>query len=449
MLFNSIILKQLLNPTKVYNLESFKPAKGFCYDSRKIKKGQAFIAVKGKYQDGHDFIAQAVKRGARVVIAEKLPRIKTKACFFKVKDTYSSLKAIAHYIRMKKKPFVFAITGSVGKTTTKEMLDFLLKKRLTVAKNEKTENNILGLAKTLFNLKNQKVLVVELGTNHPGEIKDLAAIVHPDVGIITFVKPVHLEGLGTLAGIFKEKTSLLKANPEIKPVLNRDDEHLVNVKSTKKIYWFGKEKGNYVQAELLKEKMGEATFLINGAFKLVMPPGKSVFIANALAAIAAARLLGLNLPYLVKRLNSFKAYPFGRMQILKKRGMLFVNDAYNANPFSVEQAINTASKFPQKVKIIVIGDMLELGKQSSRYHKYLAKNIISAGFNYCLTYGKLAKFLGTELKILGYNKVLHCLSQNEAALSIMKIARKAKKNVLVLIKGSRAMALDKIIELCK
>jgi UDP-N-acetylmuramyl pentapeptide synthase len=221
----------------MYNLYHFKPLAGFSLDSRSLKENDGYIALKGRYHDGHEFIDEAIRKGASLVIAQKDTACKFKVPFFIVDDTYRALATVAAYIRKKKNPYIYAIAGSVGKTTTKEMLSFLLEGNCKVLKSYKTENNILGISKTLFALGDEKIVVMELGTNAFGEMEALAKIVYPDVGIITFIKPVHLEGLKTMKGIFEEKTSLLKINPAIKAILNKDDPYLRRINFCKKTYW--------------------------------------------------------------------------------------------------------------------------------------------------------------------------------------------------------------------
>ena len=368
------ILERILKPKKIYNLYHFKPVKGFSLDSRSIAKGEAFVAIKGKHYDGHAFIKRAIAKGASFVVAEEYIDIKPKVPFFIVKDSYCALKAIATYIRKKKNPFVFGITGSLGKTTTKEMLSFLIEPHFKVLKNRGTENNLLGVAKTCFALKDQEVMILELGTNAKGEIKSLAEIAIPDVGIITFVKPVHLEGLGSLRGVFDEKVSLLKVNPEATAILNKDDSYLSKIHTSNKIYWFGKSKNNHLFARMVGRADGKTTFLIQNKYKLSLSSHCEGFISNALAAISGARMLGLPLGELVKKIQDFKNLLPLRMQTQAHKGFSILNDAYNANPHSLEVAFKNLNQCPLK-KIVVIGDMLELGKRSKYYHQLLAGQV--------------------------------------------------------------------------
>jgi len=443
-------LERVVQSKEGINMYHFKPIKGFSIDSRTIKEGQAYVAIKGKHHDGHKFIKQAVTKGAVFVIAQKYIPTKRKVPFFIVEDSYKALGAVANYIREKKKPFVYGITGSVGKTTTKDILSFLLSGRHKVLKNKKTENNLLGVAKTILALQDEKVVVLELGTNARGEINTLSQISRPDIGIITFIKPVHLEGLGSLKGIYKEKPSLFEVNSKIKAVLNRDDPYLAKVKNCNKVYWFGKKNSNDLWARLVKRDNGGSVFLIQNKYKLILPEQYESFIANSLAAILGARLLGISLADLIKRMNDFNGWPPMRMQSHQVSGLSIINDAYNANPYSITTALAGLKRSRLK-KIAVLGDMLELGDKSVYYHQSLASSIIKNGFDYCLTFGEHAKHLHEQLKKSGYRKAHHFTSHKAIAQFINKRAGglKERKRYLIFLKGSRKMELEKVIDYLK
>ncbi len=442
------VLEKILKPEKIYNLYHFKPLKGFSLDSRSIARGEAFVAIKGKHHDGHSFIKRAIAKGASLIVASEYIAAKPKVPFFIIRNSYQALKSIATYIRRKKNPFVFGITGSLGKTTTKEMLSFLISPHFKVLKNKGTENNLLGVAKSCFSLRDEEIMILELGTNTRGEIESLAEIATPNVGIITFVKPVHLEGLGSLKGVFDEKTSLFKANPKMKAILNRDDPYLSKIRRSNKIYWFGKEKNNHLFARLVGRCGGNSTFLIQDKYRLSLPSYCEGFISNALAAMLGAKILGLPLKELVERIRDFKNFLPLRMQTEKHKGFSILNDAYNANPHSLQVALKSLKECPQK-KIAVIGDMLELGKKSRYYHELLAGQIKRGKFDYCLTLGKHTRYLERKLKGSGYRKAFHFPSHKAIAQFINKKigqSLRSKKRYLIFLKGSRKMELEKVIK---
>ena len=436
-------LEKLLDPVKIYNLYNFTPISGFSIDSRSIKKGQAFVAVRGKLCDGHDFIKQAVKNGASCIISQKDKSFNCKVPFYVVDDTYKSLKGICRFIREKKNPTVYAITGSVGKTTAKEMLSYLLSDYFSVLKNYKTENNILGIAKTIFSLQDEKVLILELGTNNPGEIKELSEVIRPDIGIVTFIKPVHLEGLKSLEGIFKEKISMVAANPAMKIVINKDDGYLSKINLSKNVYWFGKGRNCNLCARLIKSDTKQSTFILQDKFELTLQSGFEGFVYNALAALLGASLLRLPMDKLIEKLCGFYDFPSQRMQIEKKRDFLFLNDAYNSNPYAFCEALKFVKKFSFK-KVAIVADMLELGGKSIYYHEKLARPLKNAGFDCVLTFGEQCLYLKKALTKIGYKNAYHFSSHTGMADFVNK---RIEKGSLIFLKGSRAMRLEKVVEL--
>lgn len=440
-------LKAIVKPIKIDNRSSFEPFSGFSIDSRSIRRGEGFIAVYGTLYDGHDFIEQAIAKGAACVVAQKYIATKAKIPLLVVEDSYQALISIVSYIRNKKKPFVYAITGSIGKTTTKEMLHFILKPSFRVLANQKTENNLLGVAKTILGLRDEEVAILELGTNQKGEIKTLSTMLSPDVGVITFIKPVHLQGLGSLGNIFREKLTLRLGNHKMKLVVNRDDSYLKKLKDTKRVHWFGTKSNNDLFARCSKRDSQSCEFLIQNQYQLSLPRYREGFISNILAALLAASLKGLSLDELISRIKKFKQYPAMRMQIEKRKRLLILNDAYNANPYSLKQALNSLKDYPGK-KIAVIGDMLELGRRTIYYHRQIAPQLIKNNFDYCLTLGSHSRYLKKSLSTLGYRGAFHFSSHRDLAGFINKKIYSNTSNkqpYLIFLKGSRKMELEKVI----
>jgi len=291
-------------------------------------------------------------------------------------------------------------------------------------------------------------MILELGTNARGEIEQLAKICRPNVGIITFIKPVHLQGLGSLKGVLKEKTSLLKGNRRIKAILNKDDPYLAKIKSRVATYWFGEDKTSNLFATLVERNDKEAIFLVQGKYKLILPRHQQRFISNALAAILGAHLLGINLKKLVRKMNRFKGFLSMRMEMKRIKGFLVLNDAYNANPYSFSQALNVLKEYPLR-KVAIVGDMLELGPKAIYYHKQLAKQIMSSDIDYCFSYGKYSACIDDTLRKLGHKNSFCVDSCQKIAQTInKKIGRtpELKKRYLIFLKGSRKMELEKVIK---
>lgn len=441
------LLVRLLKPLKVYNLYHFKPIEGFSIDSRQLKAKSGFIAILGKYHDGHNFIQKAVSNGAKAVIAQKYIPTRPKVPYFVVDNTQESLAKIAEYIRKKKKPLVYGITGSLGKTTTKEMLSFLLEPQLKVLKNKRTENNFLGVCKTIISLRDEKVMILELGTNAKGEIETLANISKPDIGIVIFIKPVHLEGLKSMRGIYEEKMSLFKVKSNMKAVLNRDDPYLCRNDLSQRTYWFGQSQNNNIFAKLIERNKASSIFLVQNKYQLRLPSNREFFITNALAAILSAHLLGIPLKRLVERMNEFKDFPSMRMELKRIKGFLVLNDAYNANPYSFSKVLEIIDNYDLK-KIAIIGDMLELGKKSRYYHEQIADKLMRGHFDYCLTLGERAFYLNKKLRRLGHKKAFHFDQPKAIADFINKEFRdkiELKKRHLIFLKASRKMKLEEVL----
>jgi len=439
------LLERIFKPIKIHNLYHFRPVSGFSLDSRSLKKKNVFFALCGKHYDGHDFIKDAVDRGAGFIVSQKYIPLKKKVPFFIVDNSYEAIARAITYIRKVKKPFIYGITGSVGKTTTKEMLSFLIEPYSSICKSNKTENNILGLAKTFFSLKNEKTLILEFGTNNPGEIDLLSKISRPDIGIITSIKPVHLQGFGNLSGIFKEKISLLKSNPKMKAILNYDDFYLSQVRHNGGVYWFGKGKKCHSFARLLRRDNHNSVFLIQDKYEFSLPTHQEIFITNILAAILGASFLGISIDKSISRLTSFRGFPAMRMEAKKIKGFSILNDAYNANPYSFSEAFRVLGGFALQ-KIAVVGDMLELGKKSDYYHKQLANKILRADLKYCLIYGTKARITFQELRKMGYRKAYYFEKHKDIAEFINRKAGKNKERYLIFLKGSRMMKLEKILD---
>lgn len=433
-------LTEIISPLCIVDSRFYLPVKRISIDSRRINRKDMFIALKGKFYDGHNFIPDVYRKGVRVVISQQFPRNdKINLCTFVVDNTYKAASNLASYWKRSKAPYTVAVTGSVGKTTTKEMISYLLSGRFYVCKNYNTENNILGVIKTIFSLDEENMLVLELGTNSVGEISYLTDIVRPDIGVITFIKPVHIEGLNSLSGIFGEKVAILKYR-FTKAVLNGDDSFLRRVKR-KGTLWFGLKEDNDIYAKPIKKDFIESLYKVNGSYKLRIKQA-SFFIYNALAAISVGELLGIPLKDSVDILSNFTDYPKMHMEQVSKRGFLFMNDSYNANPFSFKEALFMMRKYKGE-KIGVFGDMKELGTTSEFYHRQLAQYILKAGFRYILLKGEDIKFTYDELVSLGSKNVYFFSSHRDIAKFIL---RYVPQGSLAFIKGSRAMEMERIIE---
>lgn len=444
--------KDIISATggKLYRLkqESFP---GISTDSRTIKEGELFIPLKGKRFDGHDFIRDAIeKKGGGTLCEEsKVARVKdTEGTIITVHDTNRAFIDIARFRRKLLDSTFVAITGSCGKTTTKEILVNITKKAFSIEFNEKNYNNIFGVCSKLISIKQSpKVGVFELGTNFPGEIRTLTEIVEPDVSVITNVNPAHLEGLGSIEGILNEKLDIFRYTKDGGTILvNRDDKLLTNYKDEKKrtLYFGIKNPGHFsltvekdlgwqgykVTLDFMGEKIRTKTRLI-GFHNLY----------NVLIASLVAFILGVGQDKIAEGVEEFEPYPMRMCPKRSKRGYTVIDDTYNANPASMYEAVKTLSLLPcEGKKILVLGDMNELGEYSSYYHRELGRHIKSMNFDCVFLFGEKiydAYFEAQKENVFYFEDIQGLLEKLTSVL---------KEGDCVLIKGSRALNMDKIVE---
>ena len=429
-------------------------------DSNKVKEGSVFVALKGERHDGHGFVGAAVRRGARCVIIHRPVRVSAlgQTTAIKVRDTLRALGDLAHYRRGKIAPKVLAITGSNGKTTTKEMVAAILEEarldgqslRGRVLKTEGNFNNLVGLPLTLLRLRRgDKVAVVELGTNHPGEIERLAEIADPDMGLITSVGAAHLEGLNSLAGVAREKGALyqnIRAGGAI--ALNLDDPWVKRLGARFKGRKITYGNRGHVRAQSWHPRgaRGQEGTLQAGRERCRVRLnylGRHN-ITNALGAAALA--LGAGTGLAAVRRGLAKVRPFSmRMQIENWRGIGIINDTYNANPDSMNAALETLAEMKCRGdKIAVLGDMFELGKHSAKEHRSLGQRAAKVGID--------------ALYLLGDRSVEVCKGALQSGMRAKQIiigrdhtdlARRLRGRVQrgdwLLFKGSRGMKMEKVL----
>ena len=423
-------------------------------DSRIVKKHEAFLAIKGNNFDGHNFINQAIDKGASCIIKE----IGSKECktseipCIQVKDTVKALGDIARFQRAKFDIPVIAVTGSNGKTTVKEMIAWVLSKRFNVLKNEGTKNNQIGLPLTLLKLESKHdAVVLEVGTNHFGEVQYLAKVCLPNIGVITNIGPSHLEFLHNLKGVFNEKYKLIEnlKHPYL-ALLNADDELLRReaMKKTKKPFILRsglKNKADF-SATAAKISGQGLEFLVNLQHKFILKTLGYHNIYNALVAITLGRLFGLKYQEISSRLASFE-FPAGRLKLIKLDKIKFIDDTYNSNPLSLKQALDTLDNFrTQGRKIFVMGDMLELGSRQSSFHSQAGRQAAKI-CDALITVGKLSKLAADAARGCGFNirNIFTCESCRDAR-DILFDKISPREDDIVLVKGSRAMKMEEIFK---
>ena len=420
-------------------------------DSRSIKKGDFFIALKGKNFNGHNFLKEALVKGASgVAVSEKFEDYGSNKAHavVSVADTTLALGDLAAFYRRKWGTPLVAITGSNGKTTTKQMLYSILEQKGKTLSNPGNFNNQIGLPLTLLKIsKDDKYIVVELGTSMPGEIGRLSGIAFPDIGIITNIGYTHLEDLKDREGVFAEKRELVN---NLKKggcaVLNGDDQFLKTLAGGTKHekIVFGLDGKGDVRADKVQTVPGGIAFNLI-VFCRAIPVKLSVYgafnVYNAMAAASAAWKLGVAPDLIRKGLETFSPARM-RMEPLKLvSGAILINDAYNSNPSSVKESVKSfVEAFSGKEKIVVLGDMLELGPKSAEYHKELGQFLAGQPLEKIFFFGPLMKNAFSSIGIRG---AFYFENKDELAAELRK---NLTQSSAVLLKGSRGMALEEIIK---
>lgn len=430
---------------------------GLNTDSRKILPGQVFLALKGDRYDGHDFIDTALKKGAAGIITEsKYTAQGTEdVVIIAVSDTLRALGDLAGWWRHQHDTQVAVITGSAGKTTTKEMAAEILELGAGTLKNPGNLNNLIGLPLTLLDLEQgHRRAVLEMGMNQPGEIARLTEIADPDIGLITNVAKAHLEGLGDITGVAEAKTELIeKISPTGTVVLNGDDELLMETASrfnrTITTYGFGRE--NHIRAEGITD-MGHKGISFDLVYKgtsasaCIRVPGKQN-LYNALAASAIAMCMEEPLDNIIKGLENFKGIK-GRFMINVLPGdIIMIDDTYNSNPFSLRASLESAKVLAAENRrmIVCLGEMLELGKETVRAHYEAGAMVAESEASHFFALGAHAEEMIKGALGKGYSPKNAAIvkSRNEMEL---KIKDTLKEGDLILLKGSRMMELDKVAD---
>lgn len=430
---------------------------GVSTDSRYIVEDNLFIAIKGDRFDGHAFISTAIERGApAIVISEKIypgtiPSIDSIGVVL-VPDTIKAYQSIARFHRRRFQIPVVAITGTNGKSTTKEMTASILSRRYRTVRNEGNYNNHIGVPMTLLSLsEGDQVLVTEMGMNAPGEIATLCGIAEPTIGVVTNVSMGHLEGLGSIGAIRKTKGELIHyLDGRGMAILNADDKNVISMAEgfEGRVVTFGiKEKGD-IKAEDIRSLGGRYSFTLKVGEESIGVGLKSIGyhdIYNALAAASVGAALGIGLDEIGQGL-AYCTHLAMRMEVINIGGVEVINDAYNANPASMNMAIDTLQDINSKgKKVLVVGDMLELGGEAVNAHREIGKRVaVSKGIDRFYTYGKLAALVAESAIDSGMEADL-VISSNSHKDIVSSLDSYLKEGDILLVKGSRGNRLEEII----
>jgi UDP-N-acetylmuramoyl-tripeptide--D-alanyl-D-alanine ligase len=433
---------------------------GISTDSRTIVEGDLFIALKGPHFDGHHYATEALKKKAGGVLIEedKVGDIRWNGDRSKtviaVKDTLTALGDIARDWRRKYGAPVVGLTGSNGKTTTKEMIAACLETTFPVLKTKGNLNNLIGVPLTLLALtEKERVVVLEMGMNVPGEIRRLTEIAEPDVGLITNIQKVHLEGLGSVERLKEEKGELFRRmRRDGTIVVNQDDPRVTDLASDypgQKIT-FGTEHPAEVMAKEIRlgDEGGTSFTLIleEEAMEIHLPLLGRHFVPNALSAVAIACLFGVDVPQIKAALEKFQPFPM-RMEVVPLQGgKTLINDAYNANPYSTEMALETLAEAKGEGRAIaVLGDMLELGSFAKEAHEEIGKKVSELSIDFLVALGEEASSVVESAIRHGFPmKRATVVESHSEAVSLLR--EMIQNGDWILVKGSRRMAMEKIVE---
>ncbi|MBE6845309.1 MAG: UDP-N-acetylmuramoyl-tripeptide--D-alanyl-D-alanine ligase [Ruminococcus sp.] len=418
-------------------------------DTRNLPKGCLFLAIKGERFDGHEYIEKAIEAGAAAAVSER--QVGDCPCIV-TDSTRMALLKIARYYRQKFSPVLVGVTGSVGKTTTKEMISLVLSEKYNTLKTQGNLNNEIGLPKTLFNLTSgHKAAVIEMGMNHFGEIERLTDTARPTMAVITNIGFSHVENLGSQEGILKAKLEILSGMSADAPLItNGDDKFLCPLKDTleRPVYLYGieNEKCDF-RAVNISEKDSETSFDIvwqDKKIPAVIPCVGVHNVMNAAAAFAVGTLSGLTAEEIVSALKKYK--PDGmRQNIVKKGDNTVIIDCYNASPDSMKASLSVLAGMKcEGRKIAVLGDMLELGKSSEELHRLVGKYVAEYRPDRLYCYGNDASYIAAEASRGGVaGSFFHEGDKEFLAEKIKEILRSGD---VLLFKASRGMKLEEIIE---
>lgn len=430
---------------------------GISIDSRTTKPGDCFFAIPGENFDGHDYICDAFAKGAVcAVVSKDIDGKKFPGKYIlKVEDTIKALGDFAREYRWQASFKVVAITGSVGKTTTRRIVYHVLSKHFRVFQSLKNFNNNIGLPLTLLGADpKDQIVIAELGTNHPGEIGYLTRIALPDIAVVTNVYPAHLEGFGDLETIIREKLSIAEG-------LSRDGILIINVDLVKwlngnrlnqKIITFGKSDNvDYRASGITFDGLG-SRFAINSTEVYLPLPGPGN-VENALAAWAVCSQLGLTIDDFTQAVKTLPPVSM-RAELLQIGTLTVLNDCYNANPASMKNALDILANLGANQKrrlVFICGDMAELGRQTELLHAELGASIAKAKVQFLLAVGKFAKITAQAAKrtatSIRHDLQIECFE--DTLLACNNLQKFIKDYDIILVKGSRTAKLEVVVEKLK
>ena len=440
-----------------------KECTNYSKDTRTIKKGDTYIGIKGEKFDGSSFWKDALNNGAETVIINniKLNEIeeykKQNKNIIQVEDTIQAIGEMASLkMRILKNTYnlkVVGVTGSVGKTSTKDIIANVLSEKYKVLKTEGNNNNHIGLPFTILRLQDEEIAVIEMGMNHLGEISYLTKIAKPDIAVITNIGTSHIGNLGSRENILKAKLEILEGMEKKKIVINNDNDLLnkwyLENKNNIEIHTFGIKNDSEFKAKNIKLEENSSEFTCenkNEKINIEVPVGGEHFILNALCGLTVGKLLNLNNEEIKNGIKDFKLTA-KRMEINHlKNNITIINDSYNASYESMKASISNLKNMHGARKIAVLGDMFELGDFSEKLHREVGTEIYKNKIDKLYLVGNYAKFIGDEAKKEGYAKENILYFENKEKL-LKDLKSDLQNGDVVLIKASNGMRLFEVAEI--
>jgi UDP-N-acetylmuramoyl-tripeptide--D-alanyl-D-alanine ligase len=425
----------------------------FNIDSRLTRQGELFFALIAQ-RNGHTYVSDAVQKGASgAVISQKITPPNSDIALLMVNDTLLALQNLAQKVLSNHKARIVGITGSIGKTTTKEFAASLLSKSFNVLKSEGNYNNHIGLPLSILKLEyTHTIAVLEMGMSAPGEISRLTQIAPPDIAVITNIHPVHLEFFKDIEQIAKAKKEILDGlKPGGTAILNGDDPLVKKISADWKgpRLHFGLSKSCEIRATNIRRRgiqgLSLDLFYEDKKERIHFPHFYTSFLYNFLAAVGVAQAFSTPSKHLLQQIKTLRSFAMRGKLYRLKSNITLIDDSYNSNPAALEYALKDLSELPAKRKVAVLGDMLELGKQEVKYHVRAGEQVKAHNCDVLVTVGPLSRHMAEGALKSGMKKdsVFSFSDSEETADHIESLLRAGD---LVLIKGSRGMKTDKVVK---
>lgn len=418
---------------------------GFSQDSRKVSAGMMYIPLIGERFDGHDFIESAFENGASAIISDRVIDRNDKVVI-KVEDTLRALQDMARYLRKNQNVKVVGITGSVGKTSTRDMVYSVIKQKYKTLKTEGNYNNNIGLPLTILRLKDEEVMILEMGMNHLKEMEELSLIALPDISAITNVGTAHIGELGSRENILKAKLEIIAGMKDGSVLVINNDNDLLStiVLDNLELVKVAIDGIGDLKAKNVVLKDDYSTFQLNyldKVYDVEVPVPGNHFILNALIAIAIGIKLNISIDKCIQGIKEFELTK-KRMDVIElKNNITLIDGTYNASEDSMKSSLDVLATYSRR-KIAVLADMLELGEFSEQLHRNVGKHAAVKKIDLLIVVGNEAKYIASGAKDAGMNNIYYCKDNEEV---INYLGNNLCSNDVVLLKGSNGMNLKDVV----